>query len=97
MWTPSRGDPCPPPSDWAPLVTGTDRKSEGRWGREVGVFIFRAPPCIPAVLAMALFLYLELQLLWAPFQTSAFCFKGGNGLALVPAGSLALPHILWVF
>lgn len=27
---------------------------------------------------MALFLYLELQLLWAPFQTSAFCFKGIN-------------------
>lgn len=80
---------------FSPLQALTGNLKVSREG-EVGVFIFRAPPCIPAVLAVAVFLYLELQLLWSPLQTLAFCLKGGNGLLLAPAGSLALPHILWV-
>ena len=96
VWTPSTGVPCPCLLvGFSPLqaLTGNLKVSSGG---EVGVFIFWAPPCIPAVLAVAVFLYLELQLLWAPLQTLAFCLKGGNGLVLAPAGSLASPHILWV-
>lgn len=52
----------------------------GRWE-----YLFSGLSRIPAGLAVAVFLYLQLQLLRAPLQTLTFSPKGDNGLGLIEA------------